>query len=237
MNKSSHSFKVAFLAGTVAVWAGISGSAIAENVPTRLLTANFELRHVVQVEVGDFHFKPGQVAPVHHHDAPAIGYVVKGTILYQIEGQRPQLLREGDAFYEPVGPRILRFDNASAFEEAVFVDINLQQEGEPFIVLDEKPKQAIDRRALPTVDVVDGPIREVEVLENRLEGSEAIDFGRERPTLGLVSEGYIELRVEGRPTQRIKAGQSFAVPSGAVPVTIANLSAETPAKFATFVLR
>ena len=48
------------------------------------------------------------------------------------------LLSEGDAFFEPFGPRILRFDNASATEEAVFIDFNLQQAGEPFIVF-EKP--------------------------------------------------------------------------------------------------
>jgi len=99
-----------------------------------LLTATFEARQVAQVEVGDFHFLPGQIAPIHTHTAPAVGYVAKGMIIYQVEGGKPQILREGDAFYEPAGPRILRFDNASATEEAIFLDFNLEQAGEPFII-------------------------------------------------------------------------------------------------------
>ena len=54
---------------------------------TTLLTAQFETRNVVTIEGGSFHFVPGQDAPVHTHEAPAIGVVTKGTIIYQIEGE------------------------------------------------------------------------------------------------------------------------------------------------------
>src|ERR1051325_292832 len=53
--------------------------------PIKLLTARFEARAIHQIEVGDFHFTPGQVAPVHTHAAPALGYVSKGSIVYQVE--------------------------------------------------------------------------------------------------------------------------------------------------------
>ena len=106
--------KSAVLAASLA-GLGIAGTANAEaaNTRTKLLSAHFAPRNVVQVEVGDFHFKPGQVALLHTHDAPAVGYVAKGGIIYQVEGEKPQVLREGDAFYEPTGKRILRFDNVS----------------------------------------------------------------------------------------------------------------------------
>ncbi len=111
-----------------------SNAAESENT-SKLLTVNFDAREVVKIEAGDFHFVPGQPAPIHTHAAPAVGYVSKGAILYQVEGEKPQLLKEGDAFYEPVGPRILRFDNASKTEEAIFIDFNLQQAGSPLLFL------------------------------------------------------------------------------------------------------
>ena len=141
---------------------------------SKLLTAQFEPRRVVQIEVGDFHFTPGQVAPVHTHAAPAVGYVAKGEIIYQVEGEKPQVLREGDAFYEPAGPRILRFDNASATQEAIFLDFNLEQVDEPFIVFEKPPTEAIDRRTLPTIDLEDRIVDQVDIYASELKQSEAI---------------------------------------------------------------
>ncbi|HFB55550.1 MAG TPA: cupin domain-containing protein, partial [Hellea balneolensis] len=117
--------------------------------PDLLLSVDFEARNVVKVESGDFHFIPGQRAPVHTHPAPAIGYVTKDTIIQKVEGRDPIMLKEGEVFYEPAGPRITMFDNVSPTKEAIFIDVNLQQEGEPFIVFDKPPTENIDRRALP----------------------------------------------------------------------------------------
>lgn len=157
MKNPLQTFRSTALAATLTIATALIGTASAASAEesTKLLTANFALRQVVQVEVGDFHFKPGQVAPVHTHEAPAVGYVTKGMIIYQAEGGKPQILRAGDAFFEPVGIRILRFDNASATEEAVFLDFNLEQTNEPFIVFEEKPTEAIDRRTLPTISLME----------------------------------------------------------------------------------
>ena len=203
--------------------------------PVKLLTAHFEPRNVVQVEAGDFHFLPGQVAPVHTHDAPAVGYVAKGTIIYQVEGEKPRILSEGDAFFEPVGPRILRFDNASANEEAIFIDFNFEQEGEPFIVFETAPTEAIDRRSLSTFDLKDGTFDQVDVYENKLATSETVTLAGENPTLGIVAQGVVALSFDGGATQRVTAGASFAVPAGATDVRLVNVSADVPAKVITFV--
>lgn len=212
-------------------------TALSSQSSVKLLTAKFEPRQVVQIEIGDFHFKPGQVAPVHTHAAPAVGYVAKGEIIYQVEGAKPQILREGDAFYEPVGPRILRFDNASATEEAIFLDFNLEKAGEPFIVFENPPTEAIDRRSLPTVDLDDQRVDQVDVYTNELARGGSMELNADKPTLGLVSQGVIELRITGETTQRIVAGASFSVPDDSSPATIVNASSEVVAKVITFQLQ
>lgn len=225
----------ATLAATVATaaLAGAVNAATSDNT-VKLLTAQFEARQVVQVEIGDFHFKPGQVAPIHTHDAPAVGYIAKGEIIYQVEGEKPQILRKGDAFFEPTDKRILRFDNASATEEAIFLDFNLEQEGEPFIVFEEQPTEVIDRRTLPTFDIVDRSVDQVDIFASELSRSGTLKLDNSKPTMGVVAEGIVEIRVEGELTQRIVAGSSFFLPENAAHAVIVNASSEVPATVITF---
>lgn len=200
----------------------------------KLLTANFAARQVVQVEVGDFHFKPGQIAPVHTHAAPAVGYVAKGEIIYQVEGEGPRLLRAGDVFYEPAGPRILRFDNASATHEAVFLDFNLERVDEPFIVFEKPPTEAIDRRTLPTIDLGGKRVDQVNIYTSELPRGGRMNLPTSEPTLGLVTEGVVELTVDGKTAQRVAAGGSFSVPTAGSRALLVNVSSEVPAKVVTF---
>lgn len=214
-----------------------TANAISHESPIKLLTANFTPRQVVQVEAGDFRFKPGQIAPVHTHEAPAIGYVTKGMIIYQVEGGKPQILRKGDAFFEPTGMRILRFDNASATEEAIFLDFNLEQISEPFIVFEKKPTEAIDRRTLPTIKLGGESITRGDVYSTKINPSETIDLKTSEPTLGLVAEGVIELLIEGKPGKRIAAGSTFALPTVGSLAKIINTSSEVPANVITLRLQ
>jgi len=200
----------------------------------KLLQARFDARSVVQVEAGDFHFKPGQVAPIHTHTAPAVGYVVKGEIIYQVEGEKQIILREGDAFYEPDGPRILRFDNASATEEAIFVDFNLEQEGEPFIVFEKPLTEAIDRGTLPTVKLDGQQVSTVDIYERKLNPAESSILKTGEPALGIVAQGVVLIREQGKPEQRVVAGSTFALTEGGANTTITNASSEVPAKVITF---
>ena len=203
----------------------------------KILTANFESRQVVKVEAGDFHFVPGQAAPIHTHTAPAVGYVAKGQIIYQVEGEKPQLLNEGDAFYEPAGPRILRFDNASATEEAIFIDFNLQQEGEPFIVFEKELTEKIDRRTLPTVDLKDQKIKQVTTFVTELEASGKKNLKTNKPLLGYVAEGTVIVKVQGKASRRYIAGTTFSLAKGQSETYIKNESSEVPAKVVQFYLK
>jgi quercetin dioxygenase-like cupin family protein len=57
----------------------------------------------------------------HKHPCPVIGYIAEGSAVLQIEGQRPQQLPTGSAFYEPADVIITRFDNASATAPMKFI--------------------------------------------------------------------------------------------------------------------
>ncbi|MEP3274955.1 MAG: cupin domain-containing protein [Stappiaceae bacterium] len=231
-------FRNVALAAVFAATTGLASAAstVQSEEPVKLLTARFAPRQVVQVEVGDFRFKPGQIAPVHTHDAPAIGYVSKGMIIYQVEGGKPQILRAGDAFYEPTGVRILRFDNASATEEAIFFDFNLEQVNEPFIVFEEDPKVPIDRRTLPTTKLDGRSIDQAEVFSTKVAPDGSFDLVSEEPIFGLVAEGVVEVRIDGKASTRIAVGGTFALPTYGHQATITNTSGEVPANVITFQL-
>jgi len=201
---------------------------------TTLLDVRFAPRAVAKVEGGDFHFLPGQPAPIHTHLAPAIGIVVKGTILYQVEGQPLQTLKAGDAFYEPVGPRILRFDNGSETEEAVFIDTNWQRAADPFIHFNKPPTAKIDRRTLTTALADGATVARVAVKRVDLPaGGAAAVPARAITGYGYVADGAIDLRMAGLPVQRVEAGQSFVLPKGAIRVAY-TAAKGAPASVVTF---
>lgn len=238
MNTYLKSLRTATIAALFSATA-LAGSVNAEPQVNslKLLTAKFNARQVVQVEVGDFHFKPGQIAPVHIHKAPAVGYVAKGTIIYQVEGEKVQILHAGDAFYEPVGKRILRFDNASATQEAIFLDFNLERKGDPFIVFEEKPKEAIDRRTLPTIKIARKSVDQVDIYTSEIKAGGTLKLSSKTLTLGLVAQGVVELRVKGKKPQRIIAGRSFPLANDSGELVVVNTSSDVPAKVITFRLR
>ena len=85
-----------------------------------LLTAELGARQVTKVHAQEIRFAPGQKAGLHFHPCPVTGYILKGTALLEIEGEEPQVLPAGSAFYEPAGARVRRFDNHSGDQEMIF---------------------------------------------------------------------------------------------------------------------
>jgi quercetin dioxygenase-like cupin family protein len=231
----SRVFAIAALALAATNFAGAAKAEEASFV--KLMTANFLPRDVAQVEIGVFRFLPGQIAPIHTHVAPAVGYVAKGSIIYQAEGEKPVVLREGDAFYEPAGPRILRFDNASATETALFYDFSLEQTGEPFFVLEEQPRRPIDRSGLPTVDMGGETIDHVDVYETELESGKTVTLENSEPTIFLVVQGVIDVQIDETTSQHLVAGETFAMPSSGSNASLTNASSEVEAKVISCVLR
>jgi quercetin dioxygenase-like cupin family protein len=48
-------------------------------------------------------FAPGVLAPKHTHPGEEIAYVLKGTIVYELEGRDPVTLTEGQSLFIPSG--------------------------------------------------------------------------------------------------------------------------------------
>ena len=226
----------ALLSTTLASTAFSASEAKLKESTAKLLSVRFDAREVVKIEAGDFHFVPGQIAPIHTHDAPAIGYVSKGEILYQVEGMKPQLLREGDAFYEPAGPRILRFDNASATEDAIFIDFNLQQENEPFIVFEKELTEHIDRRTLPTVELEGKTITQADIFVTEIEPKGHKRLDADVPVLSYVAEGSVKVVNNGTGTKLYHAGESFSLVKRSDTATVVTDSQVLSAKVISFYL-
>ncbi len=86
-----------------------------------LLHATLPQRQVTSVDVREITFQPSQKTGRHKHPCPVIGYIAEGSAVLEIEGQPPQQLPTGSAFYEPADVIIARFDNASATAPMKFI--------------------------------------------------------------------------------------------------------------------
>jgi quercetin dioxygenase-like cupin family protein len=98
-----------------------------------LLKATLPKRQVTAVDVREITFQPNQQTGRHRHPCPVIGYIAEGSAVLQIEGQRPQQLPTGSAFYEPADVIITRFDNASATAPMKFIAQYLLDGDQPLI--------------------------------------------------------------------------------------------------------
>ena len=91
-----------------------------------LLTAMLATRNDIdRVEVKRIDFAPLQKTGVHFHPCPVIGYIAKGLIYFQIEGEEAKILKEGTAFFEPANKKVLHFDNLSEKDGVSFIAVYL----------------------------------------------------------------------------------------------------------------
>jgi quercetin dioxygenase-like cupin family protein len=89
-------------------------------------------------------------APAHRHPGPAFGYVVKGAIVFEIEGEPERIVQAGESFWEPGGDVIHYQDgNHLADAESQFIATMIAIPGEPMfnIVSQEELELRRDRRA------------------------------------------------------------------------------------------
>lgn len=86
-----------------------------------------------RIEAHRVELPPGMPAGSHTHPGPVTGYVERGRIAYQRDGQPASELGPGDVFFEPAGEIIRRFDNLSDTEPAAFVAFYLLRGDQPLI--------------------------------------------------------------------------------------------------------
>ena len=86
-------------------------------------------RPVAKVEIQEVAMNVGVDAPLHLHPCPTMGVVTEGKIAFEIEGEKTQHLKVGDAFYEPANIRVAKFNNEGDVP-AKFVVFYMLGEGE-----------------------------------------------------------------------------------------------------------
>ena len=77
--------------------------------------------HVERIEAHRITLEPTQQTGRHVHPGGVVGYVVDGTIAFEIAGYPAMTLEPGTVFFEPAGVVITRFDNTSDTAPATFI--------------------------------------------------------------------------------------------------------------------
>ena len=79
-------------------------------------------------------YAPGNVDPVHRHNANGFIYVLQGTIIMQVRGGKETTVKAGETFYE--GPDDVHTvgRNASKTKPAKFVVFFVKDKGAPLFV-------------------------------------------------------------------------------------------------------
>jgi quercetin dioxygenase-like cupin family protein len=79
-------------------------------------------------------FPPGFSSPVHRHNAQVSVYVLEGSVVMQVRGQKELTLRPGQIFYE--GPNDIHIvsRNASSTKPAKFLVFLIHKKGAPLLI-------------------------------------------------------------------------------------------------------
>jgi quercetin dioxygenase-like cupin family protein len=83
-------------------------------------------------------YAPGGADPVHRHNASAFVYVLEGSIVMQMKGDKEVTLRPGETFYEDPDGVHLVGRNASNTAPAKFLVFLVKDKGTPILVPVEK---------------------------------------------------------------------------------------------------
>lgn len=88
--------------------------------------------------------------PPHRHPGPAFGYVIKGELAFELEGEPERIIRAGESFWEPGGDKIhYRGANNLPDAETQFVATLLAAPGQPVLTL-VTPEELEERKHLRT---------------------------------------------------------------------------------------
>ncbi|HEX5875740.1 MAG TPA: cupin domain-containing protein [Pyrinomonadaceae bacterium] len=93
--------------------------------------ANLPGKEVLMITV---EYPPGGADPIHRHDAQAFVYVLEGSIVMQVKGEKEVTLRPGQTFYEAPDHVHLVGRNASSTKPAKFLVFLIKDKGAPALV-------------------------------------------------------------------------------------------------------
>ncbi|AJD42545.1 cupin 2 domain-containing protein [Rhizobium gallicum bv. gallicum R602sp] len=84
---------------------------------------------MISVEYG-----PGGSDPIHRHDANAFVYVLEGSIVMQVKGEKEVTLSPGETYYEGPSDIHLVSRNASTSKPAKFIVVLLKNKDAPVVM-------------------------------------------------------------------------------------------------------
>ncbi len=79
-------------------------------------------------------FPPGFSSPVHRHNAQVSVYVLEGSVVMQVRGQKELTLGPGQTFYEDPNDIHVVSRNASSTKPAKFLVFLINKKGAPLVI-------------------------------------------------------------------------------------------------------
>lgn len=116
----------------------VAGAASAQQMPRTAVVAPLMTKALSdhpgkEIQMITVTYPPGSVDPVHRHNAQAFIYVLEGSIVMGVNGDKPVTLTAGQTFYE--GPEDIHTTgrNASKTKPAQFVVFLIKNVGAPLL--------------------------------------------------------------------------------------------------------
>jgi quercetin dioxygenase-like cupin family protein len=106
----------------------------AQETITPLITKDLAGSPDEQVLMYTVDFPPGFSSPVHRHNAQVYVYVLEGSVVMQVRGQKELTLRPGQSFYENPNDIHIVSRNASSTKAAKFVVFLINKKGAPLVI-------------------------------------------------------------------------------------------------------
>lgn len=142
--------KLPILVATVyfAITATHSVPAQTPTPPAKTDRAHLALSHALphldgnhlEAKVVEVTYGPGESSPPHSHPCPVIGYILKGALRTQVQGEPEAIYKVGDSFYEaPNGVHAVSA-NASQDEPAKFLAYFVCDRDKPLTTAVPEPK-------------------------------------------------------------------------------------------------
>ncbi len=101
---------------------------------TPLLTKDLAGSPDEQVLMYTVDFPPGFSSPIHRHNAQVSVYVLEGSVVMQVRGQKELTLGQGQSFYEDPSDIHIVSRNASTTKPAKFVVFLINKKGAPLVI-------------------------------------------------------------------------------------------------------
>jgi len=109
-------------------------SPMAQETITPLITKDLAVLPGEQVLMYTVDFPPGFSSPIHRHDAQVSVYVLEGSVVMQVRGQKELTLGPGQSFYEDPNDIHIVSRNASSTKPANFLVFLINKKGAPLVI-------------------------------------------------------------------------------------------------------